>query len=446
MTENNVFCTYLGHSSFLIEFESANFLFDYTESKLPQIRKDKPLYIFISHTHNDHFNDAVLSAAKIYPLTEIFFGYNHDDAHIDEYIDELPENAQDSISCFDGEQILKSNNGQLIVRSLRSTDEGVAFLLKYEGKTIFHAGDLFLPARLSQYFSKSMSQMFGGLPINIPPITEAQKKEFKQAFIDYTEPLRGCKIDYGMLPLDPRFPDITPDTLKHYMDLAEFKSWSPMHLWGNYEYVDQFFAENSRYVHNAAATTHNDKALKKIEVNKRFVIFGINESIDAGNIPDQSKLRNNSQTTNKTNIKVYGFEVSCTVAIEGISNYSKSVTAKPGDVLDFHLLYKNIGDKNQLSIRFYDELPKGLRYIQGSSFFNSNFNTSGNSVSDALFSENGINLGDYRPNDWGMLTYRVQIVYDEGLFSKGDTLLYNNAKIATADGTGYSKVAITIHR
>lgn len=48
--------TYIHHSSFLVETEENYFLFDYFEGKLPQLKEDKPLLVFASHRHGDHFS------------------------------------------------------------------------------------------------------------------------------------------------------------------------------------------------------------------------------------------------------------------------------------------------------------------------------------------------------------------------------------------------------
>ena len=39
-------------------------------------------------------------------------------------------------------QELSLMNGQLLIRTLHSTDFGVAFLVRFHGKWIYHAGDL----------------------------------------------------------------------------------------------------------------------------------------------------------------------------------------------------------------------------------------------------------------------------------------------------------------
>ena len=140
-----------------------------------------------------------------------------------------------------------------------------------------------------------------------------------------------------------------------------------------------------------------------------------------------------------------GFKISKTVSKENENNYVEEIKVKPGDTLDFKINYKNTGTINQKSIIAYDHMPKGLEYVSGTSFFRANFNTEGNFVSDKLF-DGGINLGDFTPGDYMDLTYKVEVVDDKDIFPCGDTKVFNNASIATANGTGYDKVQITVHR
>lgn len=140
-----------------------------------------------------------------------------------------------------------------------------------------------------------------------------------------------------------------------------------------------------------------------------------------------------------------GFNISKTVSKENEQNYAEKITVKPGDVLDFKIDYKNTGTINQLQIKAYDHMPNGLSYVSGTSFFKSNFNTEGTFVSDRLF-DGGVNLGDFKPGDNMSLTYKVEVADDTTIFPCGNTKVFNNASIATENGTGYDKVEITVHR
>ena len=48
--------TYLAHSGFLVELPSVTLLFDWWKGELPPLRAEKPLLVFVSHGHEDHFD------------------------------------------------------------------------------------------------------------------------------------------------------------------------------------------------------------------------------------------------------------------------------------------------------------------------------------------------------------------------------------------------------
>ena len=55
--------TYTHHSSFMAELEHAALLFDYFEGEIPAVEGDKPLFVFASHRHGDHFSRAIFDLA-----------------------------------------------------------------------------------------------------------------------------------------------------------------------------------------------------------------------------------------------------------------------------------------------------------------------------------------------------------------------------------------------
>ena len=115
--------THLFHSGVLIELDNHLLLFDYYQGKL-NLNKEKPLYIFVSHRHYDHYNPEIFKLDhphKTYILSDTLrhkYEANYVDIH-QEYI-------------FD----------DIKVKTLLSTDEGCAFLVETEKQTIYFAGDL----------------------------------------------------------------------------------------------------------------------------------------------------------------------------------------------------------------------------------------------------------------------------------------------------------------
>ena len=55
--------TFLYHSSFLVELSRCTLLFDWYGGPVPEHDPGKPLYVFASHSHPDHFSPAIFQLA-----------------------------------------------------------------------------------------------------------------------------------------------------------------------------------------------------------------------------------------------------------------------------------------------------------------------------------------------------------------------------------------------
>ena len=129
MQDMNV--TYIHHSCFLVESERFYYLFDYESGSLPAMDGTKPIFIFASHRHEDHYNPAVfslLSAAGMQQIRAVL----SDDIEAPAAVDVLAVRPGMTYELAP----------QLRLATFRSTDEGVAFLLEDGEALLYHAGDL----------------------------------------------------------------------------------------------------------------------------------------------------------------------------------------------------------------------------------------------------------------------------------------------------------------
>ena len=137
--------TYLYHSGFLVEWENCCFLFDYIRGDLPQQAIQKPFFVFCSHSHGDHFTPEIFAKFRSKPDTCFVLARQIDlrPSRLDKW--GLPDwqrekifriKAGESLQCAD------PKGEPLEISTLASTDLGVAFLVRYEGKCLYHAGDL----------------------------------------------------------------------------------------------------------------------------------------------------------------------------------------------------------------------------------------------------------------------------------------------------------------
>ena len=202
--------TFLGHSGFLVETERRCLLFDWSEGELPPL-PDKPMTVFASHRHADHFRRDIFAPAE---------GRNNMDFVLGCDIRLTPQRAEKwGVAPEIHARCRVMNGGEtfaadgITVESLPSTDEGVAFLVTCDGHTIYHAGDL------NWWHWEGEG----------PAWNRAMEADFKR----YIEPLRGRHIDLAFAPLDPRQEDAAHWGFLYLLELADIDRIVPMHQWKN---------------------------------------------------------------------------------------------------------------------------------------------------------------------------------------------------------------------
>ncbi|NLM73619.1 MAG: MBL fold metallo-hydrolase [Clostridiaceae bacterium] len=205
---------YLYHSGFAVETEDSVLIFDYFKNECtgnpclangvinPEELKDKKhVYVFASHRHPDHFNPVVLSWKEILPQAEYFLSYD------------IPKQYHKN-----GINIISPNEtyqtGNIVVRSFKSTDEGVAFLLDFNGLSIYHAGDLNWWHWFGEPddWNKNMEHMY--------------KKEISL--------IKDYPIDIAFLTADPRQEDAELWGITYFLENVDVKVAFPMHFWDDY--------------------------------------------------------------------------------------------------------------------------------------------------------------------------------------------------------------------
>lgn len=202
---------YIGHSGFAAELAHCTLLFDYFEGALPAFAPEKPLYVFSSHAHRDHFNFDIFKLRETHPnVTYILSrdirrrwsaaGFRRHGVEQETYDAILFPGAHETLQC-----------GALSVETLRSTDEGVAFLVSAEGETIFHAGDL------NDWVWEEEA----------PAENHAMTVRFR-AEIDR---LAGRRLDAAFLVLDPRQGADFVRGFDYFMRCTDTVRAYPMHFW-----------------------------------------------------------------------------------------------------------------------------------------------------------------------------------------------------------------------
>ena len=128
--------TYIFHSGFAIEAEGCILVFDYwmdPAGVMPRLLQSaKPVYVFASHFHEDHF-------------TREIFGWRGQHPHII-YILSKDIVKHRRARQEDADVWLAKgatwHDDHLRVTATGSNDSGVSWIVEVDGKRIFHAGDL----------------------------------------------------------------------------------------------------------------------------------------------------------------------------------------------------------------------------------------------------------------------------------------------------------------
>lgn len=133
------------------------------------------------------------------------------------------------------------------------------------------------------------------------------------------------------------------------------------------------------------------------------------------------------------------YEIVKDVKIKGEGEFADSVDAKSGDTLVYKIKFTNTGDVQLNDVILRDTLPAGVTYVPGTTYLVNDQHTDGVNYPDdkySLFSNEGINIGDYLPGGEGVVYFNVTV--NDGLSDEcGDKTLRNivEAKAYKTDGS-----------
>ena len=212
--------TYIHHSGFLVETDRCYYLFDYEKGSLPQLNAEKPVFLFSSHSHADHYN------AAVFPLLAAA-GAQHIRTVLSEDID--PPAGVEAL-WVSPEQTYELGSQQRLF-TLRSTDLGVAFFIEDGQTLLYHAGDLndWVWDDESDEYNKQMTADYRGQMAML-----AQK-------------LGQRTLDAAFVVLDPRQEADYDRGLCYLMEHIPAKRVWPMHYWDEPAVIEQFLNDHPEY-------------------------------------------------------------------------------------------------------------------------------------------------------------------------------------------------------
>lgn len=219
--------TYIFHSGFLLETESCYCIFDYYRGTLPKLDPAKPVLVFASHCHADHYNPEIFSLLAEQDMRQVTAVLSKDIP-----MKRWPEGVPTIKVTFHQTYELPCG---VRAQTLLSTDSGVAFLVECDGYVIFHAGDLndWSQDTASQYYSEQDNKQMAG--------------SYRHEIIQLQKWLDGRTLDAAFLPLDPRQGAMYDKGMLYFLKKIPVKAVYPMHYWEQPEIIQKFLQENPVY-------------------------------------------------------------------------------------------------------------------------------------------------------------------------------------------------------
>ena len=208
MSNLNLQIQYLDHSGFSVETASYQLVFDYYRGAI--VLGDKPVYVFSSHSHPDHYNPVILEWQKEKQNIRYIFSKDIEVSHLNNNIT--------MISPYEETQL-----NDLNIKTFGSTDLGVSFLVECEGVRIFHAGDL------------NWWYWWGDTEEGIAQATADFKAEIAK--------IQGEQIDLAFFPVDPRLEHNYGLGAEYFIQEIKPSFLIPMHFWDNQEAISKFAGE-----------------------------------------------------------------------------------------------------------------------------------------------------------------------------------------------------------
>ncbi len=213
---------FIHHSCFLVEVDEKVLIFDWFAGdrvngytfggQIPEYEPDTPVYVFASHKHRDHFDMDCLKWAEKYK--NIHYIFSKDCKMTAHFLQK--HGFDDSIK----EKILyvspceKYKVDDIEIETLRSTDAGVAFYLKTNGASFFHAGDLY------NWKWEGAGDLVNG------KMEHAYKSQIKR--------LAAKDINLAFVPMDPRLEEHQFDGFDYFLKNTNAEYVFPMHMWQDY--------------------------------------------------------------------------------------------------------------------------------------------------------------------------------------------------------------------
>lgn len=243
MQSKNIDINYLFNSGFIVETKNYLMIFDYFKDSVEKgnknksngaisdydLRTDKKILVFVSHSHADHYNPIIFKWA--------------DEISNIQYIlssDIKTEKSKKNINIISPyEEIMLDD---VYIKAYGSTDIGVSFLIKVDNVVIFHAGDL------NWWYWKNDTK------------TETENAE--NWYKSEVKKIKETIIDIAFFPVDPRLEEKYYLGGEFFIKEMEPKIFIPMHFGENYNITKEFANVMEKQSTKVIQITHRGQQIR----------------------------------------------------------------------------------------------------------------------------------------------------------------------------------------
>lgn len=217
--------TYIGHSGFCVELDKVVCIFDYYQGEMPKMDPEKQIFVFASHWHPDHLNFKIFQMSLSHPHVTWLLSDDIRKKYNRNYLRKhgLREEDEDRVFFLKEEGQYEfpifGSDERIHIETLKSTDEGVAFLVNLEEKQIYHAGDL------NWWTWKGE--------------TKEEYDSMTKAFWTEMEHLKDRHFDVAFVPLDPRQEEKFYLGFDAFMRTTKTDAVYPMHFWEDASVIEK---------------------------------------------------------------------------------------------------------------------------------------------------------------------------------------------------------------
>lgn len=137
------------------------------------------------------------------------------------------------------------------------------------------------------------------------------------------------------------------------------------------------------------------------------------------------------------------FTVAKSVSKKGQNDWKETVSAEPGEIVDYRVRYQNTGDIQQDNVVVKDQLPAHMSYVPGTSKLYTSSNPNGKQLSDGIVTSQGVNIGSFAPGGAGYVVFQAK-VGEKSELECGNNKLTNTASVTTDYGTKDDTADVTV--